>query len=97
MPEQQTMDLGALAIERCLRAFGSVAQLADNDRETYAIVLMVAASMLGVAADLMQEGMEKQNGNRPDDAKVLHQVVGDLLDGLRVEWKSMPKSQSKKR
>jgi len=94
MPDKQTLDLGKLAIERCMRAFHSVAQLAENDRQSYAIGMMVAAAMLGIAHEIMQDGMEAQNGNRPDDESVLHQVIGDLLDGLGVAWAEQEISRS---
>ena len=88
MPSEQTLDLGKLAIERCVRAFHSVAQLTEDGRQTYAVAMMVVASMLALAQDIVQDGMEKQNGERPDDAAALGQVIGDLLDGMGVEWKA---------
>lgn len=84
---RQLDDLKKLAAERCVQSFGSVAQLVEDDREAYGMALTVACSFVMVAVDLLQDGMEHQNGRRPPKADVLNHAIGDVLDGMGIKWK----------
>lgn len=82
----QIADLGRLAVDRCEHSLQSVTQLM-NGPQTYAVVIAVACSFIEGAADMLQQGMEEQNGKRPTDRDAVVHVVGDVLNTLGVKWK----------
>lgn len=87
LEHEQLDDLAKLATSRCEREIASVVQLIDYGPQVYTILLAVSCAMAKAAADVMQDGMEKQDGKRPPDQVVIGHVVGHILDGLDVKWK----------
>jgi hypothetical protein len=92
MNQQRTIDLTRLALERADKAVATVTQLMEDEREIYSVLTAVSASMFVAAVGCALDGIEKQNGKRPDAANVVGYMVqeffrnlGDNLGVLGVE------------
>lgn len=91
---QQVADLGRLALERTEHSISSVTQLMEGP-QAYAVMLAVACALIEGATEMLQQGMEEQNGRKLNAADAKNRVVGDVLDGLGVKWKcSSSRTQS---
>jgi hypothetical protein len=91
--DPQFDDLTRLAFDRCEAALGSVTQLMIGPK-AYQLLILVACYIIESACHLMQDGVEKQSGERPDYANVKYHAIGDVLTGLGIEWKPS-RSQTK--
>jgi hypothetical protein len=96
---EQIIDLGRLAVERCQTSYQSVTQLVDQRCEAYAIGMIVIVSFVRGMTETMQDDMEEKTGKRSQDDAALAHTVGQMLDGLGVEWKkrSASRTPSKKK
>lgn len=86
LTDQQLDDFIKLAQTRCEAQVRSVTQLMEDGPQVYVLSIFLAVAMIRGCAELLQDGMHRQNGKRPTDANTLHHVIGDVLDGLKVEW-----------
>lgn len=87
LSQQQFADFAKLACERTEAQIQSVTQLMEDGPQVYALTVCVAVALIRGAADLLQKGMEKQNGRRPTDEWALQNTTKDLLTGLDIEFK----------
>jgi hypothetical protein len=86
--ERTVIDLAKLASERCERALRDVTQLIDSEQQVYAVVMATAMRLIEISAQILQDGMEKQNGTKPPLKAATAHVIAEIVDGLELHGKT---------
>jgi hypothetical protein len=86
------IDLGKLAIVRCDEGFQSVAQLLSG-AESYGLAIGLICHFIERAAVSMQDGMEAQNGTRPQYHRCLSHTLAEVLDALEISYEISDKKK----
>jgi hypothetical protein len=76
--DQELMDFGNLACQRCEKAANSVAQLLENEMQATELLINVINSMTVSAATLMQTFARKPDDSEPTIQECIVQVLATL-------------------
>ena len=86
------IDLGKLAVKRCDQGFQSVAQLLSGP-DSYGLLVVLICHFIERAAVSMQDGMEQQNGKRPQYSQCLTHTISEVLDALEISYEISEKKK----
>jgi hypothetical protein len=95
LDQRQLDDLIKLAQSRCESEVRRVTQLMDDGPQVYVLSIMLAITMIRGAAEVLQDGLKDKNGKRLSDEHAIHRALGDILDGLGIDYERREKPKSK--
>lgn len=80
LTETALLDLAKLAEERVYTALQGVTTLIENGRQAYAVKISVLTALMVDAANMLQAGMEEQNGKRPASEECYAHVLAEVAE-----------------
>ena len=85
MNEETMCDLCRLVVDRCRKAVDDVAQLVDNDQDRYWLTVNAIANLINDAIDLMEKGVGRQNGKKPQRDKLYAFMFAEILKANNID------------